>query len=541
MPHQRLAACLAAVLFLAACGGGGSSNPGPVAQPEPPVTLPEPPDTGGSGTTARLPFPFAPWACDPALAHIPGACGGDAGGSATDHHAGISGLPAPATGDAAHAPIIRDTDGNDRRVFVGVDQGTAHLGDLPIVGDRGDAEIRYGRLRDGAGRATVSAYLADAVVGSVNRYASGPVVRLIGAANESDEQHLAVAVQLVNMALPADSKITIGEALPGVSFRGTVNARGLWFPSGAERSGTIHVEFVPAGLFHSNAAATTWNDVDATTSTIASSYIQFNQGANAYPRSSNDRVASRQALILLAHELLHALGMDTHVSPGFATILEGTADIHHAEQNGVRQRMSLLYPVDREALQVLYGRLEPGDAPTDFGPWDATATHIHGNGEHAGYGVALRNGYAEPYAYGYVQSPYQTLSDSVGAGAATWRGNLVGLTPGGGAVIGDARVSVSLGTMTGAADFTALETWGAGVQPGAAGTGVRWGDGDLNYVIAIHGGVTPPGQAGHTAYTFRETGGDAGTLTGTFTGQQHEGVAGTLERSDLTAAFGGTR
>ena len=67
------------------------------------------------------------------------------------------------------------------------------------------------------------------------------------------------------------------------------------------------------------------------------------------------------------------------------------------------------------------------------------------------------------------------------------------------------------------------------------------GDGNLNYAIAIHGGVTPPGQAGHTAYTFRESGGDAGKLTGTFTGQNHEGVAGTLERSDLTAAFGGAR
>ena len=41
--------------------------------------------------------------------------------------------------------------------------------------------------------------------------------------------------------------------------------------------------------------------------------------------------------------------------------------------------------------------------------------------------------------------------------------------------------------------------------------------------------------------TFRETGGDAGWLTGSFTGLLHEGVAGTLERTDLTAAFGGAR
>ena len=133
------------------------------------------------------------------------------------------------------------------------------------------------------------------------------------------------------------------------------------------------------------------------------------------------------------------------------------------------------------------------------------------------------------------------MAESVGEGSAIWTGNLVGLTPVGATVVGDARVSVDLGTLTGAADFTALETWDAGVAPGAAGTGARWGDGDLSYGIAIRGGETEPGVAGHTAYTFRETGGDAGTLTGTFVGQQHEGVAGTLVRDDVTAAFGGAR
>ena len=381
----------------------------------------------------------------------------------------------------------------------------------------------------------------DAIDTTVKRYSPSPEVRLIGAANDSNYQHLVVAVQLVNAALPSDAKITIGEPLPDFSLRHTVNAQGVWFPSGEERGATIHVEFIPAEQFHSSAAATTWSDIDLTTDTVDSSYIQFNKGANSYPRSINHRVPSRQALILLAHELMHALGMGTHVSQSFATILEGTAAILHAEQDGERQPLSLLYPVDREALQALYGRLQPGDAPTDFGPWESTSIHIHGNSEHAGYGVALRNGYAEPYAYGYVQSSYQTLAQSVGGGSATWSGNLIGLTPTGEAVVGDAQVSVDLGTMTGAAAFTALQVWNAGVAPGAAGAGEQWEDGDLRYVIAIHGGETEPGIAGHTAYSVRETGGDAGTLTGTFTGENHEGVAGTLVREDLTAAFGGTR
>ena len=498
-------------------------------------------DNADAVAVERLLFPFRHWTCDPALAHIPGACGGDAAGSLTNHYAGISNLPAPEIEDATYASILRDTDGNNRRIFVGIEQSPEHVGNLPVVGARGNTEIRYGRLNDGVGRATMSAYLDEAIAGPVIRQASSPEVRLIGAATDSDLQHMAVAVQIVNASLPPEFQIRIGEPLPNESLRHTVNSQGRWFPAGTERQGIIHIEFIPAGQFHSNAAATTWKDIDTATNTIDSSYIQFNKGANSYPQSINHRVPSRQALILLAHELMHALGLDEHVSSRFATIYEGTSAIHHAEQNGVRQPMSLTYPVDREGLQILYGRLEPGDSPTDFGAWSSTSTHIHGNGEHAGYGVALRNGYAEPWAYGYVQSPYQALSDSVGAGSAIWNGNLVGLTPGGEAVVGDARIDVNLGTMTGTSAFTDLEQWSAGVVPGATGTGTQWGDGDLHYTIAINGGETTPGIAGHSDYTLHGTGGDLGILTGTFTGANHEGVAGTLVREDLAAAFGGAR
>lgn len=41
--------------------------------------------------------------------------------------------------------------------------------------------------------------------------------------------------------------------------------------------------------------------------------------------------------------------------------------------------------------------------------------------------------------------------------------------------------------------------------------------------------------------TFRETGGDAGRLTVVIAGHSHEATGGTLERTDLTAAFGASR
>ena len=62
---------------------------------------------------------------------------------------------------------------------------------------------------------------------------------------------------------------------------------------------------------------------------------------------------------------------------------------------------SILKPVDREALQALFRRLRPGDDPASFGAWSSRSVHLAGSGPHASFGVALRNGYAEPWVHGY--------------------------------------------------------------------------------------------------------------------------------------------
>ena len=168
--------------------------------------------------------------------------------------------------------------------------------------------------------------------------------------------------------------------------------------------------------------------------------------------------------------------------------------------------------------------------PNALGPWSSTSEHLFGGNEHGAFGVAFRNGYAEPWAYG--DSPFMDLAANTELrGSATWTGVLLGFTPSAAPVAGDAEIGVILATLTGTADFTALESWAAGTAPGAAGTGTQWLDGDLNYTIAVSS----------SGNTFHETGGDDGRLLGIFTGTGHEGVAGTLERSDLTAAFGASR
>ena len=79
------------------------------------------------------------------------------------------------------------------------------------------------------------------------------------------------------------------------------------------------------------------------------------------------------------------------------------------------------------------------------------------------------------------------------------------------------------------ARFTGLESWAADAAPGAAGTGSRWGDGDLGYGIEVGGNQ------------FWATSGGDGIVDGSFFGIAHEGMGGVVKREDLTAAFGGSR
>ena len=110
-----------------------------------------------------------------------------------------------------------------------------------------------------------------------------------------------------------------------------------------------------------------------------------------------------------------------------------------------------------------------------------------------------------------------------------WTGRLLGLTPTGKAVGATADLGVDLQTLNGQLAFTNLEAWAANAAPGPAGSGTLWGDGDLHYTVAVRGN------------TFVQSGGDEGTVTGALFGSSHEAMGGVVERTDLTAGFGGER
>ena len=444
---------------------------------------------------ARPPFPLPDVACD-------GFCQVTDGEFIADAHYGIYDR-ANAAADVQRPPVYFG--GGYFRV--GVDQGS-DVGGLQIVGTRGDIEVRHGSVADGAGSSVLYRYLQEAA-GQENHPRS-PEVGMSESMTQQEREWVTAALGLVNASLPAGSKMRIFDPLLG-----------------SDGQPDIRVEFVSPGSLGRNAAGRTFNrtrrDAEgAITGTF--SRVRLDRGANVFGGGDAGlQGGDRRAVILIAHEILHALGIGAHVSPDFDTLMAGNADMYHLRQQN-QQPSSVLYPVDREALWFLYG----GGSLDDFGPWATTSTHLHGNGPYAGFGVALRNGYAEPYAYGPWPGVGALADNRALSGTVTWEGALLGFSerrP----VAGDARIAVNVAVLTGTADFTALESWIAGTALGGIGTGETWLDGDLGYSIAVSGN------------TFRETGGDTGTLTGIFTGRQHEGAAGTLERSDLTAAFGASR
>ena len=438
--------------------------------------------------------------------------------------------------EARQAPVYHD----GTHLFVGIDQGEDALSDLEAAGasssagsetvvtptgstytrvrksqrtailERGDWTVRHAAVSEERAQGSASEWLAAYLRESaqvervedgtpvVLRFTSPPAVRFGGAATTAaDADRLIRAVQIVNASLPPAWRM---EMPSGVPEEAPVPQDG------------IYVEFLPSSDFSGDTLGST-NTAYYSDGEVSNATITVNKGYRTHEE--------RGAMHVLVHELIHALGIG-HVPSSFRSIMPSR--LHNDDD----MPLSLLFPLDRAALQALYGRMEPGDAFDDFGAWTDASTYLLGNGDHAAFGVVWRNGYAEPWAYGYL--PEADLGDNPDlAGTVTWEGLLLGFTPGAEPVAGAAELDVNLADLTGNAAFTGLEAWAVDEVPGDTGTGVVWGDGDLHYGIAV------------TGNTFVQTGDDEGLLTGAFVGAAHEGMGGVLEREDLVAAFGGTR
>ena len=355
------------------------------------------------------------------------------------------------------------------------------------------------------------------------RFASPPTVRLAVGASERERAITAYAVALINRALPYDLHLIIGADAPA-GIAGQWQQRLPNIPDGQ-----LFVEFIQASpqggrpgseaLAHQHveseydAQQGRWEKKRLRASSVEMSSAEF--------RSRPDH----QAVSVLVHEMLHSLGLQGHVD---------APEFEDSNMYDAWFRLDGSLPaIDAAGLQALYTRLGEETEPEDLsvsslGMWSRETVHLSGELDDVAFGVSHSNGVSMPWTSGI--EPSGALEDNSSlSGTATWNGGLLGFTPALEAVGGNAELSVDLGTMDGRAEFTELQSWAAGTTPGALGTGSQWNTGSLGYTIAV------------AANYLRSTGGDDGTVNGQFYGAGHEGVAGSVERDDLTAAFGAVR
>ena len=408
------------------------------------------------------------------------ACGGGGGGSPT------AVAPDPQTPIAAHGETFtRETSQGPAAARV-VDYLYWHASGGPWDGAFGEYSHEPGLVR----------------------FASPPTVRMAVGMTERERAIANYGVALVNRALPYNQHLQIGPDAPSVVANYGSDLQGK------VPDGEIFIEFHRDGR---RAGAVAHQDVTVVYDQQQQRWEKKVLRASQVEMNGVDFDAREDwlAVSTLVHELLHSMGLQGHPSR------EDFPDSNMAD-SWFRLDGSLP-AIDAAGILALYTRLETDTEPEDLsitslGAWEEETIDLTRSLSRVSFGVRHGNGVTMPWTTG--TEPARALAENGRLQrTATWTGDLIGFTPTLDVVQGDAEISVSLGTMDGRADFTALEHE----------DGSTWGDGDLGYTIAVG------------ANYLRSTGGDAGTANGQFYGSNHEGVGGSVERADLTAAFGAVR
>ena len=444
------------------------------------------------------------------------------------------GLPEVRLQDAIYAPITKSADGTYLRV--GTPSYPTIIGhrdeELTWLENLGDVFVSYGSTHGGAGKFDVISYLLNFESPSlpgVSTFAAPPTIELAAGTPPEYVGYASKVVQQLNAVLPHNVRLHLS-ARPAPARSNTVP------------TGKIYVDFVDFDWprrFPTEHLGTTTGDQHTAPKTSAHVWLnvqRIRQAAKDLGKFVPAVTFERAMLDILAHELLHALGLDGgHVNyDTFPLSIMNNSPIPTLFGTKGNWDGRLLYEIDREGLTAAYGRLSPGTSALELGEWSNSMLHIRGDivieapGRVVQFGAVQRNGVTEPWVLGPIPATNlgeHTLMDE----AVGWKGRLLGFTPLAEVVEGDALLEIDLSSLRGWLEFSDMESWPENVQPGAAGGGTQWGDGDLSYSIQVRGN------------TFIQTGGDEGVVTGVFMGQEHQAMGGSLERADLSGAFAGTR
>ena len=246
----------------------------------------------------------------------------------------------------------------------------------------------------------------------------------------------------------------------------------------------------------------------------------FDTSEYTYPRS------------VIVHELLHALGIQGHVdSIEFPDSIMGKAGEFIPNIGHIISR------IDKEVLQIMY-MSQRSDLYNDWGEWSDTSFHLLGKTEDGSlsFGVALFNGLPQPWVKG--TKPDMDLIDNHSLyGTATWNGSLLGFS-GPSPIAGDAELEVRLNTLLDPnseqdlrfRDISFVNRFEDGDLSESSN---RWFDTrNIDYKVNV---------SGNGFQNVYGEGYEQGHVTGAFLGPKHEHMGGTLKRTDMVGAFGGSR
>ena len=151
------------------------------------------------------------------------------------------------------------------------------------------------------------------------------------------------------------------------------------------------------------------------------------------------------------------------------------------------------------------------------------------------FGVALFNGLPQPWVRGI--EPNTALAENSGLfGTATWNGSLLGFS-GPSPIAGSAALEVHLATLAdpdNEQDLRFRDIYFVNrFESDWSDSSDRWFHvRDIDYKVEV------------TGNGFKNVGGEGyeqGFVTGSFLGSEHEHMGGTVKRTDMVGAFGGTR
>ena len=372
--------------------------------------------------------------------------------------------------------------------------------------------IQYyiGAVRDGVGVDRLANYATDLGVGNLKPFAVQPTIYwdpdLLLPENSGIADALRGSLRILNDALPPEFQIVDGGAWETATI----------YP------GEIGISLQTAediGLICSTGAVACAQSRHLGRSTSLSwLYIpdDFDTSEYTYPRK------------VIVHELLHALGISGHVDQiEFPDSIMGTAG------EFIPNLGHIISKIDREVLQIIY-MSKRTDTYNDWGEWSDVSHHLVGRtaDQALNFGVALFNGLPQPWVRGGL--PSTTLAGNTGlSGTATWAGSLLAYS-GPSPLAGDAELEVGLATLSDPDNqqdlrFRDIYYLNRFETADRSDDSDRWfPTRNIDYKVRVAGNV------------FANVDGE-GVVTGAFLGARHEHMGGTVKRTDMVGAFGGSR